>query len=197
MAKPETAVAESRDVAPYIAAMARVATGVTVVATAGVTERTAQTVSAMCSVSADPSILLVCINKRSPITRAIETNGVFCVSALARQHDHVADTFAGRPWPGKERWDFTCGDWEQAPSGSPRLTDALAAFDCEVHEVTNAGTHLVYFGLVTDVLQTTGAPLVYTNRSYYKPQPVEPSRFPEYPDAYPPYLDNKPTKGNS
>jgi len=145
----------------------------------------AQTVSAMCSVSMEPPLILVCVNRRSPINAVIERSGVFCVSALATQHDHVADTFAGRPWPGKDRWDFTCGHWEAAPSGAPRLTDALAAFDCAVHSVVAAGTHLVYLGAVREVVRGTGAPLVYANRGYAAPSPVPPSRFSEFPDAHP------------
>jgi flavin reductase len=196
----------------FVEALGRIATGVTVVGSvdsddssaagssaAGIPEVgsgvgrnpavgggwVAQTVSAMCSVSMEPPLILVCVHRRSPINAVIERSGVFCVSALATQHDHVADTFAGRPWPGKDRWDFTCGHWEAAPSGAPRLTDALAAFDCAVHSVVAAGTHLVYLGAVREVVRGTGAPLVYANRGYAAPSPVPPSRFPEFPDAHP------------
>ena len=176
----------------FVEALGRIATGVTVVGSVDASTDTedaagwvAQTVSAMCSVSVEPPLILVCVNRRSPINAMIERSGVFCVSALATQHDHVADTFAGRPWPGKDRWDFTCGHWEAAPSGAPRLTDALAAFDCAVHSVVAAGTHLVYVGAVREVVGGTGAPLVYANRGYAAPSPVPPSRFPDFPDAHP------------
>src|SRR5436305_1069653 len=118
----------------FVRAMGGAATGVTVVATDGPGGRAAQTVSAMCSVSADPALVLVCLHGRSPVNDAIDTNRAFCVNVLATQHDHVADTFAGRPWPGKERWDFTCGHWDVAPSGAPRVHDAVASFDCEIHD---------------------------------------------------------------
>jgi flavin reductase len=165
--------------------MGKVATGVTVVGTAGTSERMAQTVSAMCSVSADPPLVLVCINGRSPINAGVDANGVFAVSVLATQHDHVADTFAGRPWPGKDRWDFTCGHWEDSPSGSPRVVDAIATFDCRVHDVITAGTHRIYIGEVLAVTTDDGAPLVYAAHAYGRPEPVEPSEFPEFPDAHP------------
>src|SRR3979411_1170847 len=95
----------------FVEALGRIATGVTVVSSVdpgaepgggGKSGWVAQTVSAMCSVSVDPPLILVCINRRSPINAVIERSRVFCVSALATQHDHVADTFAGRPWPGKD-----------------------------------------------------------------------------------------------
>ncbi|MDT7674548.1 MAG: flavin reductase [Pseudonocardiales bacterium] len=180
----------------FVEALGRIATGVTVVGSVDSSvdpsvdpgaERAwvAQTVSAMCSVSVEPPLILVCINRRSPINAVIERSRLFCVSALATQHDHVADTFAGRPWPGKGRWDFSCGHWEPASSGAPRLTDALAAFDCAVHSVVEAGTHLVYLGAVREVVGGRGAPLVYANRGYAEPSPVPPSHFPDFPDAHP------------
>jgi flavin reductase len=169
----------------FLTAMGKVATGVTVVGTSVAGDWTAQTVSAMCSVSAEPPILLVCVHDRSPLVAAVARSGVFCVSALGTQHDHVADTFAGRPWPGKDRWDFTCGDWSAAPSGAPRLTDALAAFDCTVHAIIRAGTHHVLLGLVQQIEVTDAVPLLYANRDYARPQAIEPSWFADYPDAHP------------
>ncbi|WP_051580202.1 flavin reductase family protein [Pseudonocardia acaciae] len=169
----------------FVQAMGRAATGVMVVGASDGGRRVAQTVSSMCSVSAEPPLVLVCIHRRSPVNAAIARSRSFCVSMLATRHDHVADTFAGRPWPGKERWDFTCGDWEPARSGSPRLVDALAAFDCAVHSVVEAGSHLVYLGAVHDIVASTGAPLVYVDRSYARAHPVAPSYFPEFPDAHP------------
>jgi flavin reductase len=159
----------------FVGAMGNAATPVTVVATDGGAGRFGQTVSAMCSVSADPPLVLVCIHGRSPMNAAIDGNGVFCVNVLATRHDHVADTFAGRPWPGKERWDFSCGDWESAPSGAPLLVDALTGFDCAVQHVLTAGTHRIY----------VGTPLVYADRVYGRPEPVEPSTFPDFPEAHP------------
>src|SRR5436190_4986272 len=59
--------------AEFVDAMSRAATGVTVVTSDGIAGRFGQTVSAMCSVSADPPTLLVCINRKSPICDAIQT----------------------------------------------------------------------------------------------------------------------------
>lgn len=169
----------------FIQAMGRAATGVTVVGTGNRTDRFAQTVSAMCSVSADPETLLVCIHRKSPLNEAISRNGYFAVSVLGRQHDHVADTFAGRPWPGKERWDFTCGQWTEMPSGSPVIDDAIASFDCRVRQVVECGTHFIYFGAVTSVGGQPGEPLTYFDRTYCKPEPVPPSEFADYPGSGP------------
>ncbi|WP_020673215.1 flavin reductase family protein [Amycolatopsis nigrescens] len=179
----------SADPAAFTAAMGGLATAVTVVGAGHDAEQAAQTVSAMCSVSAEPPMLLVCLHRRSPVNRLIELSGGFTVNALATRHDHVADTFAGRPWPGKDRWDFSCGHWDTS-AGAPRLTDALVFFDCELHSTIAAGTHFVHLGVVREVAAQDGVPLVYARRTYAAPDPVPPSVFPDFPDAHP---DNRGT----
>lgn len=171
----------------FLKAMGAMATGVTIVSTDGPGGRYAQTVSAMCSVSAEPPMLLVCLHGRSPANEAIVANGVFCVNVLATQHDHVADTFAGRPWAGKASWDFTCGDWGVTASGAPKLTDAIASFDCVNAEVVQAGTHKIYIGRVTAIETHDGTPLLYAARRYQRPEQYDPSVFEEFPDARPGY----------
>ncbi|MFE9307364.1 flavin reductase family protein [Streptomyces sp. NPDC088353] len=181
----QTATITSVPAARFRAAMGAAATGVTVVATDGPSGRFAQTVSAMCSVSEDPPSLLVCVNQRSPMNEAIQAHGSFAVSVLGRQHDHVADTFAGRPWPGKEKWDFTCGEWARTVSGAPRIADAVASFDCELHTVLTVGTHHVYVGVIRDVTVSGGTPLVYSGRRYAQPETFPPSTFPDFPGSGP------------
>jgi flavin reductase (DIM6/NTAB) family NADH-FMN oxidoreductase RutF len=89
--------AQTADRDAFVAAMRRAATAVAVVATSGAAGRLAVTVSAIASVSADPPIVLACINQRSPVCAAIRANGVFTINLLTADQAHVADTFAGRP----------------------------------------------------------------------------------------------------
>ena len=170
----------------FVAAMGAVATGVTVVATDGPGGRAAQTVSAMCSVSADPALVLVCLHGRSPVNDAISENGVFCVNVLATQHDHVADTFAGRPWPGKQRWDFTCGHWTVRRirlTPRPRRDRVVRLHRPRRHR----GRHPPRLHRARR--RRGGTPRrtarVQPPTPTASPQPFEPSTFPDYPDAHP------------
>ncbi|MFJ6216677.1 flavin reductase family protein [Streptomyces sp. NPDC092296] len=195
MSGPESD-SQSATVAPvpkarFRAAMGAAATGVTLVATDGPLGRFAQTVSAMCSVSEEPPSLLVCVNQRSPMNEAIQTHGSFAVSVLGKQHDHVADTFAGRPWPGKQKWDFTCGEWARTASGAPRIADAVASFDCVLHTVLTVGTHHIYVGVIRDVTVAGGTPLVYSDRRYAQPETFPPSTFPAFPGSGPVHRDEQ------
>ncbi|MEV0262456.1 flavin reductase family protein [Streptomyces sp. NPDC050617] len=156
----------------FIAAMGNAATGVTVVATDGPAGRFAQTVSAMCSVTADPPSLLVCVNERSPLAEAAARNGHFAVSVLSAEQAHVSDVFAGRPAAGPP-YDFGCADWETLATGSPLLRGAAAVFDCRLGDAVVSGTHRVLFGAVTAAAVSPGAhPLVHHARTYGTHRPL-------------------------
>ena len=83
--------------ANFIAAMGMAATAVSVVTTDGPAGRFGLTVSAFSSVSADPPMVLACVNRKSPAVAAIDSNGLFAVNVLAADNRGVAETFAGRP----------------------------------------------------------------------------------------------------
>ena len=80
----------------YLEAMSEAAATVSVVTTDGPAGRAGVTVSAMCSVSADPPTILVCVHHLSPACEAIRENGAFCVNVLGDGQSAISDTFAGR-----------------------------------------------------------------------------------------------------
>jgi flavin reductase (DIM6/NTAB) family NADH-FMN oxidoreductase RutF len=62
---------------------------------------------------------------------------------------------------------FKSGDWATIKTGSPALTSAIAAFDCQVLEAKEVGSHYVYFGSVVAVrLGPAPKALVYHDRAY-------------------------------
>lgn len=82
--------------AEFIAAMGKCATGVTVITTDGAGGRFGVTVSAMTSVSAEPPLLLVCVNRNNLASKAIDQNGCFCVNVIETEQQPVAQVFAGQ-----------------------------------------------------------------------------------------------------
>ena len=159
----DTARVSPRD--RFLDAMSRTAAGVTVVTTEGAAGRFGQTVSAMSSVSADPPLLLVCINRKSPIRAAIGRHGVFGVSVLRADQRRIAESFAGRPRTGAP-YDFGIARWETEVTGSPLLAGAVARFDCELEAGYDAGSHTIFVGRVVATGAASGAPLVYARRGY-------------------------------
>jgi len=159
--------------ARFIAAMGRAVTGVTVVTTDGPAGRFGITVSAFASVSAEPPLVLVCVNRKSPVAAAAIINRVLCVNVLADAHRHVADTFAGRSAAGRP-YDFGVCDWDIAETGAPILGDSLATFDCHLDSWHDAGTHRILIGRVVAAGHGEARPLAYAQRSYSSVIAIDP-----------------------
>jgi flavin reductase (DIM6/NTAB) family NADH-FMN oxidoreductase RutF/DNA-binding GntR family transcriptional regulator len=117
--------------------------GVSVVTTTVGTTRSGMTASSVTSLSLDPPMMLVCINKAVPMSQAVSQAGRFAVNVLAEDGAHLAARFAA-PHPDK----FDGVAVEAGTHGLPLLSEALAHLECEVVEAVEGGTHLVFFGRV-------------------------------------------------
>jgi flavin reductase len=165
-----TAVAPSRvaSVEPVVfrEAMSRLGAAVHIVTTAGVAGKSGFTATAVCSVSDQPAMLLVCLNRRSNSTPLISQNGVFCVNTLGASEEKLADMFAGRTGvQSHER--FSLGEWITLKTSAPVLASAVAAFDCRTIEIKAMASHNIIFGAVEAVrLGPSGPALVYHERAY-------------------------------
>jgi flavin reductase (DIM6/NTAB) family NADH-FMN oxidoreductase RutF len=149
----------------FVNAMGAAATGVTVVTTDGAAGRFGLTVSAVSSVSAEPPMMLACVNRKSPAAAAISDNGTFAVNVLGAEGRDVAEVFAGRPRDGKP-YDFARHEWHAGATGLPILTEAAAVFECEVEQATDMGSHRIFIGRVIRATRNHAEPLVYCNRSF-------------------------------
>lgn len=155
----------------FKAAMGSFAAGVTIITTID-PDGTPQavTATAFSSVSMDPPLCLVCIDRRARTYRPLLLNGRFAVNILraeqewlsARFASSVADRFAEVAWiPGEI-------------TGCPLLEDALAWMECEVVEVHSGGDHDIFLGRPAAVEVSDGSPLVYWRGSYSSlPPPPE------------------------
>ena len=125
------------------------------------------------TLSADPPMLLACINRKSPAAAAIAANGGYCVNVLSAAQSFLADVFAGR----SERfasYDFGCAAWQRADGGW-RLSEAVASFDCALDRDIAAGTHQVLIGRVLAThrdAQADASSLIYARRAYSIAQPL-------------------------
>jgi flavin reductase len=149
----------------FVDVMKRAVTGVNVVTTDGDAGRFGLTVSAFASVSANPPLVLVCINRHSPACAAILENRRFAVNVLATGQQPIAENFAGMPGRGV-RYEFVDGEWTTGCTGSPVLDGAVASFDCNLATAIDAGTHTIFTGLVQDARACDDEPLLYSNRNF-------------------------------
>jgi flavin reductase (DIM6/NTAB) family NADH-FMN oxidoreductase RutF len=144
-------------------AMGAFPTGVAVVtARDGAGDPVGLTVNSLTSVSLDPVLLLICLDHRAESHPAIVGGGRFAVNLLPRSAEAVSNRFASRDREG--RW--TGLEWEPGATGSPLLADAVARFDCVVHQTHDAGDHTIVVGRVVSCDTGEGDPLVYHRGRY-------------------------------
>ena len=150
----------------FKAGMRRLAASVCVITTLNADgSRNGLTATAVCSMSADPPMLLCCLNKSSNTFQAVKVAKLFAVNVLG-SHDHaVAQRFSSGV-PGDEK--FAVGDWGLAETGAPMLQSAVSAFDCRLMDIYEAGTHGVLFGQIQAIhlSDDPGKPLLYAGGGY-------------------------------
>jgi flavin reductase (DIM6/NTAB) family NADH-FMN oxidoreductase RutF len=122
------------------------------------------TATAVCSVSLDPPLVLVCVGRDAHTLEAIRASGRYALNFLRSGDTPNSDRFAGSEGP-----KFQGLEWAAAPSGSPLLPGALAWVECEVEQEVEAGDHTVFIGRVTQgrVEPPDGAPLVHFGGRYH------------------------------
>src|ERR1700716_1165381 len=84
------------DGARFREAMSRVAAAVHIITTGGPAGLGGITATSVASISAEPPMMLFCINKTSPSAARVIDNGIFCINTLTPSHEALANIFAGR-----------------------------------------------------------------------------------------------------
>jgi flavin reductase len=151
----------------YREAMARLGAAVNVITSDGPGGLRGFTASAVCSVTDDPPTLLVCLNRTSDSNTALKANRVLCVNTLSAAQAHLSPIFAGMT-EHEVQARFDEARWTTLVTGAPVLENAVVSFDCRIVQVTEVGTHSVFFCEV-DALQYSEAHegLIYFGRAYH------------------------------
>ena len=118
------------------------------------------------SLSAEPALVLFCINRTASAHPLLAEYGCFGWSSLGAGHQAVAERFAGG---AKGAARFEGAEWETAVTGARLLCGAPAAFDCTVEEVTDRATHSIVIGRVEAIRTTPGAGALTYWQGQYRP----------------------------
>jgi len=160
----------SIDAAAFKKGMRHLAASVTLITTREGKRRGGLTATAVCSVSAEPPQILVCVNKTASAHDSIGTAGFFCVNILAPDHRKIAERFAGMDGVEGDARFADMGEWSTLTTGAPVLKEAVVSFDCRVVLVTEVGTHSVFFCEVDAIEHGSGREgLIYFDRDYHHP----------------------------
>jgi flavin reductase (DIM6/NTAB) family NADH-FMN oxidoreductase RutF len=127
------------------------------------------TVNAFSSVSLDPPLVMIAIGHVRSIHPIILRERVFAVNVLAEDAQAISDCFAGAPVT-PSRAEF-CGALHHAGAlGMPILDDAIAALECRLEAVHEAGDHSLFIGRVEagEDLRRPALPLLYFRGRYLR-----------------------------
>jgi flavin reductase (DIM6/NTAB) family NADH-FMN oxidoreductase RutF len=149
-------VTASLDPISFREAVGHFTTGVAVVTTQHDGARFGVTASAVSSLSVDPPMLLVCLNRRLATRDAVVRSRRFAVNILAEDQAALALQFA-TPAPDK----FAGVPVVEGEHGVPLLQDALAHLQCTVVDPVDAATHTVVLAEARIARIGEGAPLAY------------------------------------
>jgi flavin reductase len=178
--------ARAVDASAFRKAMGSFPTGVTVV-TVGSADGTMHgiTVNSFSSVSLDPTLVLICLNRTSPGVGLIERVGAFVVNVLSAGQEVISRWFANRYRPaGSTMFDGV--SFEPGVTGCPVLVDAAASFDCRLRQSHRAGDHMIMLGEVIALIHRPELePLVFHGENYksLEPEPLSAGRTAAPPGA--------------
>jgi flavin reductase (DIM6/NTAB) family NADH-FMN oxidoreductase RutF len=146
-------------------ALGRFATGVTVVTTrtkAGKLE--GMTANSFSSVSLDPPLVLWSLRRQAPSLLGFLDAGCFAVNILSAEQGATSRHFAT---PVADKFEGV--EWEPGHGGCPVLPGSLASFECDTHQVVEAGDHVILIGRIRQVTYREGTPLLFHGGQYGMP----------------------------
>jgi len=165
-AKAQTGIESNRHVsaAEFRSACGLFASGVTVV-----TRRLpddspyGMTVSSFTSVSLDPPLVLVCIDRGARFLGELSHDEPFAVNILSERQQHIAARFANRD----EEDRFAGVEWAPGWNGVPLVAGVVVTFACSLHRTFPSGDHVILIGEVRHIQRHKGSPLIWCDRGYH------------------------------
>lgn len=153
-------------------AMGQFASGVTVVTTKHGDTPIGITASSFTSLSLNPPLVLVSLDKKLFTHNVIAESGFFAVNVLSARQLEIGMRFAGMRPEVKDR--FAGLDIHTSETGAPLLPDSLAWVDCKVWNMYDGGDHTIFVGEVKDLsVSDVDMPLLYHNRLWRRSEALE------------------------
>jgi flavin reductase (DIM6/NTAB) family NADH-FMN oxidoreductase RutF len=141
----------------------RFATGVAVITSAGAAGAGGMTANALCSLSLDPLLALVCFENRARTLPIVRDTGRFAVNLLADDQQELARVFASKV-PEAEKLD---GVDHSFVNGMPVLSGVVAWATCDLRELIPGGDHTIAIGNVIGLGLGAGEPLLWYAGRYH------------------------------
>jgi flavin reductase (DIM6/NTAB) family NADH-FMN oxidoreductase RutF len=144
--------------------LGRFATGVTIVTTSQGSRRAGITVNAFTSVSLDPPLVLVCVERRSYVHDLIASSRAFAVNVLTAEQADVSRCFAAKSEAKLTRF---CGvTTHDEVTGAPVFDRCASFVDCQLEAIYPGGDHSIFVGRVVALGGDDVPPLLYYRGKY-------------------------------
>jgi 3-hydroxy-9,10-secoandrosta-1,3,5(10)-triene-9,17-dione monooxygenase reductase component len=141
----------------------RFATGVAVVTSTGPSGSGGMTANALCSLSLDPLLVLVCFANQARTLPIVRESQQFGVNVLTSEQEELAGVFASK-LPESEKLDTVDHHIED---GIPIIDGTLAWATCRLRELIPGGDHTIAIGEVISMGLGGGKPLVWYGGRYH------------------------------
>jgi flavin reductase (DIM6/NTAB) family NADH-FMN oxidoreductase RutF len=142
--------------------MGHFATGVTVITTFSKEGKLhGLTANAVSSLSLEPPLLIICVDKKAESYASFEESRVFTVNILAEDQEDISRRFAVS---GGEKFEGVA--FRRGANGAPILNGALAHLECKLHAVFDGGDHTIYLGLIEEAETREARPLLFFRGGY-------------------------------
>lgn len=136
--------------------------GVTVVTTKDADgELHGLTVSAFSSLSLNPPLILICIDKKTGSHHAFEECGSFIVNVLKDDQANLSAHFAS---PIEDK--FAGIEFTNNKDDLPLLNDVLVTLECSLRNSVDGGDHSIFVGQIEKSRVSKGNPLIYCEGNY-------------------------------
>jgi flavin reductase (DIM6/NTAB) family NADH-FMN oxidoreductase RutF len=147
--------------------MSQFATGITIVTTRAGEEMHGLTANSFCSVSLEPPLVLVCVDKNAQSHDLIAAGRNFAVNILKASQEVLARRFATNNLAANER--FAGIQFRTEVTGAPILLESLGWLDCRLFAAYPGGDHTIYVGEVLALgRKQDDDPLLYFQSQYQK-----------------------------
>ena len=138
------------------------ATGVTVLTTRVGEQVHGMTANAFMSVSLEPPLVLISVDRRTRMCGLLHEGRTYGVSVLCEQQSELSDRFAGRPSGANVEPRF------EIIHDTPLVEGALAHFVAKISRSYWGGDHSLFLGRVEYARQHSGAPLLFHGGRYVR-----------------------------
>jgi flavin reductase (DIM6/NTAB) family NADH-FMN oxidoreductase RutF len=139
-------------------------TGVTVITTRDIEGKPfGLTANAFSSLSLDPPLVLICVDKKVDCYACFEGSQVFAVNFLSEEQEHLSRRFATK---GIEKFEGI--PYKTGPCGVPLLEGAMGYIECKLINGYDGGDHTIYVGEVLDAAASGERPLLFFKGKYYR-----------------------------